>query len=287
MSTTHILPSVPSSSQTLLRALGTAFKPTKKAVPELPVYVLENLTPDPQRLDAFNRLFGYSGAYVPSTYWHTRLFGVRIALAARREFPFPLPGMVHFTDTIRQYAPILPTDVLRMECLLGRFMRHEKGTAFETLTCLYHAEQPVWEENTVNLYLGKIHLGDTEYAGHEFADLHHAQEEALHIPGNMGRVYARICGDYNPIHISTVGAKLFGFKRKLMHGWYGLNKILAQHPHTMAGPHEVYAAFKKPLFLPGNVTLKQEKHDQEVRFEIVNTREGYPNLKGYLKKVEF
>lgn len=283
MATTHLLPSVPTSSQTLLRALGTAFKPKGGTVPELPVYAMENLQPDPQRLDAYKRLFGYSGQYVPSTYWHTRLFGVRIALAAHRDFPFPLPGMVHFTDTIRQYAAVLPTDTLRMECRLGQFLTHEKGTAFETLTKLYRAEQLVWEENTVNLYIGNRHLGDTEYRGHEFAELQNPQEERLRIPGNMGRTYAGISGDFNPIHVSTLGAKLFGFKRKLMHGWYGLNRILAQHPDEMAAPHEVYAAFKRPLFLPGDVLLKQEKRDTDIRFEIVHAREGYPNLKGYLK----
>lgn len=283
MAPTYLLHSVPSSSQTLLKALGTAFKSPGKVVPDLPTYVLDNLRPDLKRLDAFNRMFGYSGQYVPSTYWHTRLFGVRILLAAQRNFPFPLPGMVHFTDTIRQHETVLPTDALRMECHLGQFLTHEKGTAFETLTKLYRDNRLVWEENTVNLYLGKIQLGDTEYAGHEFAELQNPQEEQLHIPGNMGRKYARICGDYNPIHVSTLGAKLFGFKRKLMHGWYGLNKILAQHPEKMSAPHEVYAAFKKPLFLPGDVLIKQERHEKKVGFEIVHAREGYPNLKGYLK----
>lgn len=271
---------IPSSSQTLLAALGTAFKSPKKTIPELPVLVMESLRPDMQRLEAFNRMFGYAGAYVPSTYWHTRLFGVRIALAARREFPFPLPGMVHFTDSIRQYEPILPTDALRMECGLGRFLTHEKGTAFETLTKLYRNGHLVWEENTVNLYIGKIRLGETEYVGHEFAELQNPLTEELRIPGNMGRKYARISGDFNPIHISTLGAKMFGFKRKLMHGWYGLNHILAQHPEKMEAPHEIYAAFKRPLLLPGHVLTKQEKTDVQIRFEIANAKEGYPNLKG-------
>jgi len=273
---------IPTSSQTLLAALGTAFKSPKKVIPELPVLVMDNLRPDQQRLDAFNRMFGYSGTYVPSTYWHTRLFGVRIALAARREFPFPLPGMVHFTDSIRQHETISPTDALRMECRLGRFLTHEKGTAFETLTKLYRNDTLVWEENTVNLYIGKIQLGEAEYVGHEFAELQDPQVRELHIPGNMGRKYASISGDYNPIHISTLGAKMFGFKRKLMHGWYGLNQILALHPEKVQAPHEVYAAFKRPLLLPGHVLLKQETDEKQVRFEIANAKEGYPNLKGFL-----
>lgn len=282
MSETVTLTHIPSSARTLWRAM-TTFGRNGRSMGELPQYHMAALAPDPKRLQAFNALFGYSGEYVPSTYWHTRLFGVRIALAARRDFPFPLPGMVHLTDTIRQHAPVRSTDVLRMECGLGRVLAHEKGTAFETLTRLYRDGQLVWEENTVNLHIGQTGFAQEEYRSYAFPDLAHPQETPLTIAGNMGRTYAKISGDFNPIHISTVGAKLFGFRQKIMHGWYGLNKILATHPEAMDAPHELYVAFKKPLFLPGKVLLREEATNDGLHFEILNAAEGYPNLKGYLR----
>ena len=42
--------------------------------------------------------------------------------------------------------------------------------------------------------------------------------EHLHLPAGLGRQYASICGDYNPIHVSAIGAKLFGFHTALAHG---------------------------------------------------------------------
>lgn len=283
MEQTVRLSSVPASPRTLLRAFATAFKRPRHA-PRLPVYTMENLQPDPERLRAFKERFGYTGPFVPSTYWHTRLFGVRILLSAHKNFPFPLPGMVHLTDTIRQHHPVSPGDSLRMECRLGRMLAHEKGSAFETLTRLYRENTLVWEENTVNLHIGKTLFAEADYEPVAMDGLPAAHEQHIRIPGNMGRIYAGISGDFNPIHISTAGAKLFGFKRKLMHGWYGLNLILAQHPDIMAGPHEVYAAFKKPLYLPGDVMLRQQENGTETRFEIVDAKEGYPHLKGCLRK---
>jgi hypothetical protein len=32
---------------------------------------------------------------------------------------------------------------------------------------------------------------------------------------DIGRRYAKVCGDYNPIHLSAVSARLFGFPRPL------------------------------------------------------------------------
>lgn len=278
---TETLTRIPSSISTLWRALTTVSKRKSAEIPQKK-YVMENVQPDMKKLDAFQQLFGYTGDFVPSTYWHTRFFGARILLAADPKFPFPLPGMVHLTDTIRQYETILPTDSLRMECSLGHFLAHEKGTAFETFTRLYRGNKLVWEENTVNLAIGKNQFADKEYNSYEFPELINPEEQSLFIPKNMGRKYARISGDFNPIHISVLGAKLFGFKKSLMHGWYSLNKILANNPDLMTQGHEVFVAFKKPLFLPGNVLLKQQKTEQGIQFEVTDKKEGYPNLKGRL-----
>lgn len=276
---TEELYKIPSSTNALWRAL-TTFSKRKNVSPIQKKYVMENVRPDLKKLQAFKQMFGYKSSFVPSTYWHTRFFAVRILLASDKNFPFPLPGMVHLTDTIKQYENILPTDNLRMECSLGNYLAHEKGTAFETITQLYRDDMLVWEENTVNLHIGKTQFASQEYNTYEFPELQNIQEDKLFIPSNTGRKYAKISGDFNPIHIHPWGAKLFGFKKSLMHGWYGLNKILSQNQDMMAKPHELFVAFKKPLFLPGDVILKQSQIEQGIHFEIVDRKEGYPNLKG-------
>jgi hypothetical protein len=278
---TEALYEIPSSTSTLWRAL-TTFSKGKNLSPIQKKYVMENIKPDLKKLQAFKQMFGYKSTFVPSTYWHTRFFGVRILLASDKTFPFPLPGMVHLTDTIKQYENILPTDNLRMECSLGDYLVHEKGTAFETTTKLYRGNELVWEENTVNLHIGKTKFANKEYNTYEFPELIQPKAEQLLIPANTGRKYAKISGDFNPIHIHPLGAKLFGFKKSLMHGWYGLNKILSQNQDMMTKPHELFVAFKKPLFLPGDVILKQSQTGEGIQFEIADRKEGYPNLKGKL-----
>jgi hypothetical protein len=50
-------------------------------------------------------------------------------------------------------------------------------------------------------------------------------------PG-VGRQYARVSGDFNPIHIAAVAARFFGFKRALAHGMWSLARCAAELPRT-------------------------------------------------------
>jgi acyl dehydratase len=69
-------------------------------------------------------------------------------------------------------------------------------------------------------------------------------------------LWARICKDYNPIHISTLAAHLFGFRGRIAHG---------NHVGALACPHfeglsetkplAMNIFFKRPIFLPAKMHL--------------------------------
>ena len=58
---------------------------------------------DAERLTAFQHLTGHPARdSVPSAYVHTLAFPVAMSLMARADFPLPLPGMVHLSNTVLQ-----------------------------------------------------------------------------------------------------------------------------------------------------------------------------------------
>ena len=58
--------------------------------------VVEGVRVDRARLAAYQRLTGYAvGDTLPQPYPWVLAFPVQTALMARRDFPVPLPGMVH------------------------------------------------------------------------------------------------------------------------------------------------------------------------------------------------
>lgn len=276
------LQQLPGSVETLLRAGMTGLKKPGTALPEKG-YTVSGVGVDPKQFDAFCTMFGFSKSFVPSTYWHIRLFGLRALLASHPDAPFPLPGMVHLSDQIIQYSPISPEDTLEVTCKFGRLLAHDKGTAFETLTTLHREGEKVWEENAANLYLGKKKLASEPVESIQIEVETPAEQLTWDLDDTMGFKYARVSGDYNPIHLHAVGAKIMGFPKHLIHGWFTLNKTLSTEQEWLGRPHELYVSFKKPFFLPGSANSRLAWTDNVLNFETLNAKEGYPHIKGYLK----
>jgi acyl dehydratase len=75
-------------------------------------------------------------------------------------------------------------------------------------------------------------------------------------PADIGRRYARVSGDYNPIHLSALTAKLFGFPQAIAHGlWNKARTLAALSEHLPAANIEIDVEFKKPVRLPSEVIL--------------------------------
>src|SRR5204862_5918164 len=75
------------------------------------------------------------------------------------------------------------------------------------------------------------------------------------IPGDIGRRYAAVSGDRNPIHMHSLSARLFGFPSAIAHGMWTKARCLASFEGRTPDAFTVDAAFKSPLRIPGKATL--------------------------------
>jgi acyl dehydratase len=69
----------------------------------------------------------------------------------------------------------------------------------------------------------------------------------------VGRDYAAVSGDHNPIHTSRLGARLFGFPRPIAHGMWTKARCLAALDGRLPPAYSVDVAFKLPILLPATV----------------------------------
>jgi hypothetical protein len=276
------LNTTPGAIETLLKASATSFKKAGKNLPNVG-YSIDSISIDPEQYQGYCKMFGFNGKTVPSTYWFIRLFGVRTLLSAHPEAPFPMPGMVHLSNHIEQLEIIYPSETLRMECTFGKLLNHEKGTAFESIVTLFKGSKVVFKETSVFLYLGKKGIGTDEVFNPSIDITMPVETEKWELPTNMGISYAKVSGDFNPIHLHTIGAKLFGFPKHLIHGWYSVSKTVARMQDKLSQPHELFVSFKKPLFLPGSVISRIHETNNEITFDLIDAKEGFPHMKGYLK----
>src|SRR5205814_4279700 len=75
------------------------------------------------------------------------------------------------------------------------------------------------------------------------------------LPGDIGRRYAGVSGDRNPIHLHPVTARLFGMPRPIAHGMWLKARCLAALESVLPGAYTVEARFKLPVYIPGKVSF--------------------------------
>ncbi len=98
------------------------------------------------------------------------------------------------------------------------------------------------------------------------------------LPGDLGRRYAGVAGDRNPIHLYGFTAKAFGFPRQIAHGMWTKARCLAQLDTRLPDAFTVDVAFKRPILLPSKVTFASD--DEGAAFGVRSTRDDTPHLAG-------
>lgn len=90
------------------------------------------------------------------------------------------------------------------------------------------------------------------------------------VPEDTGRRYARLAGDFNPIHQHAVAARLFGFKHAIVHGMYTLARGAAECADDLpAAPFTLECTSKRPVFLPSTVVFEARRGaDDAVSFQV-------------------
>ncbi|AZC22400.1 Acyl dehydratase [Pseudomonas sessilinigenes] len=73
---------------------------------------------------------------------------------------------------------------------------------------------------------------------------------------DIGRLYAKVSGNYNPIHLSAWSTRLFGFPQAIAHGlWSEARTLAALQEHLPTANLEITVRFIKPVLLPSPLRL--------------------------------
>jgi acyl dehydratase len=198
-------------------------------------------------------------------------------------FPYPAIGTVHLRNAITQHRPVAPTEVLDVTAVATNLRKHAKGTAFDLATTVTSGDDTVWESTSTYLRVGK---GDQD-APAEVApfDVVPSNGVEWRLPGNLGRQYAAVSGDHNPIHLYPLTAKAFGFPRQIAHGMWSKARCVAAMANRLPDAARVEVEFKKPIFLPGQVAFGSRVVANGLDFSLTKPGDGAPHLVGRARAV--
>ena len=216
---------------------------------------------------------------VPATYPHVLAFPLHMQLLTDPSFPFPAIGLVHIANRIEQSRPIGVTERLTLRVRATQPERHPKGRTFKLLTEARVADELVWRGESTNLRRGGGEAAaEPKEAAGEPAELRDEAEWSL--PGDLGRRYAGVAGDRNPIHLYGFTAKAFGFPRQIAHGMWTKARCLAQLDSRLPDAFSVDVAFKRPILLPSRARFAAA--DRGAAFGVRSARDDTPHLAGTL-----
>jgi MaoC like domain len=216
---------------------------------------LSGVRVDPAQLADYAHVCGFTlRDALPATYLHIRAFPLHMALMTDGRFPFPAVGLVHLSNRITVHRPALASETFDLSVRLTPIQPHPKGRTFSIVTEARAGTELAWEEESTMLRRGGGEERGSDVA--QRGQIPGAPDSAAwRLSGDLGRKYASVSGDRNPIHLHALTARAFGFPRAIAHGMWTKARCLAALQPTLPDAYAVDVQFKKPILLPGTVTF--------------------------------
>jgi acyl dehydratase len=211
-----------------------------------------------------DHLFAFygEGAVAPPFFAATWEPALVLELLAGMEPALPLGPMVHLGTDAVWTRPLRPGDRVRCRMVLERAEPVPRGIRFTVAARNEVGPGRLCSEST-SAFLLKVPVPDVPRAE---ADLPRAPEAGWiemvrwNLPASAGRRYARVSGDWNPIHLWPLTARPFGFRAPILHGF----ATAARAAHSLIDLHlsgdplalrRMRIAFRAPLALPCTASL--------------------------------
>jgi len=237
-----------------------------------------SVTIDPAHVARYAEVCGFpTKDVVPLPYPHLLAFELQMGIMTDPGFPAPAIGTVHLENSITQHRPVAVGETVDVLARVGPSRKHPKGTIYDFVTVVTAGGETVWEETSSYLRRGK---GDeSASSGMTFPD---AEPGPLvwKLPADLGRTYAAVSGDRNPIHLYAITAKALGFPRQIAHGMWTMARSVAALENRIPDAARVDVAFKRPVLLPGSVQFGSTRLDDGFAFSLVSPKDGSPHLVG-------
>ena len=275
----------PSLAATFFRALGTGAKRPGlvKSLPKVEL-VLPEAVLDAKHIARYAALCGFkSSDGVPLIYPQLLTFPLVTAYVSSPECPWPAMGTVHLANAITQHQPLHAGDAVRVELGAGDLFAHDKGQVFTLNLRILRKDELVWSATQSLLRVGVKQASGAPFVSQIATDHPVSCQAEFSVGADLGRRYGEVSGDRNPIHLTALTAKLFGFKRAIAHGMWtnarALSCLLPAQPLQQAA---LNVEFKTPLFLPGRATLWSTRSTNGALFEVRDAKGQRPHVRGQL-----
>lgn len=251
---------------------------TGRVLPDLTL-TRQDIGIDPAHVAAYAAVCGFpKRQHLPLTYPHVLAFGLHMQVMTDSTFPFPAIGTVHLANAITTHRTIGFGERLGVSVTPQNLRPHPKGQVFDLVATVTAGDETVWESTSQYL---RVRHGDTSApAERDPLEIVPTGAVSWELAADLGRRYAAVSGDHNPIHLYPLTAKAFGFPRQIAHGMWTKARCVAALDNRIPEAATVLVEFKKPVLLPGRVDFGSRIDGDASEFSLTRPKDGAPHLVG-------
>lgn len=256
--------------------------------------MLTGVQQDVERLAAYARVCGFTlRDRVPPTWLHVLTFPLQVRLMAAQDFPLGLAGLVHVANSMTLQRPVGIDEDVTLSSSAANLRDHRSGTQVDLLGEARVGDEVVWTGRSTYLARGQRPSGSP--GGQQRNPQQNASETSetrtkmgqsaalWRLPAGLGRDYAAVSGDVNPIHVSSITAKMFGFPRAIAHGMWTHARALAALEGRLPSAYEVEVDFRKPVLLPSTVGFASSHDEGQTDFQVASKDGSRVHLTGSVR----
>ena len=243
---------------------------------------------DGGKLIDYRKVCGFADQpYLPVTLPHVLATPLHLAMLTHAAFPISLLGLVHLRNSISLYRKPRVDETLAFQAVIEGHREVERGQEFDLHTYVRSDDELVWEECSTFLSRNRTRSRDSAPGERRAAQsLVGAELTSFAAPAGIGRDYALVSGDFNPIHLTALSAKAFGFPRAIAHGMWTLARIAAElEGRWPKGRTRYDVAFKQPILLPGWVMLAHRRDGERIAYELRDDSDERLHLVGSIEPI--
>ena len=205
------------------------------------------------------------GDSLPLTYPFTLTFPLTMQLMLDPGFPFPAMGSVHLFNEITSRRALRVGDELSIRAHAENLREHPSGLLVDVVTEIRtgddNDDEPAWLQRSSMLSKRRTSLSPAKDAPRPpkpepptAAELGDPTVTRSVSEAQIAE-YAAVSGDRNPIHVSKVGAKAFGFPNVIAHGMWTAATLLGTVEGQIPERVRYSVEFGKPVVLPAKLGI--------------------------------
>ena len=237
----------------------------------------QDMSLDAQHLAQYNRICGFAEHKMPATYLWTRAFPLIMRILVSKQFPLPAMGQVHLSNQISVHETFDISNKITITAAVAHSKLSSKGLEWTMQLTADVEGLSVWSSQSTFLHRCKTGIERNSKT------IENAEGESQQwiLAKDLGRRYAAVSGDYNPIHLGALSAKLFGFKQAIAHGMWSKARCLAAIDAVIPeSGYQVNVNFLKPVYLPSTVNFYAIQEEGRHNFFLYDSSGEHRHLQG-------